>query len=336
MKNCERILVYVYLAAFDDDLTYHKREIRFLSMDLISLLSEILGDYKPFSNGEIYFACPFCHHHSKKLAVNISKKMWHCWICNVRGKSLLSLFKKLDATTHQLHRLKSLVSEQDIRDYKSDVAEVQLRLPPEYHPLWVPKQTHAYKNALTYLKQRNITGIDIIRYGIGYCESGEYANRIIVPSYNSKHELNYFISRAIYDTKYKYKNPRVSKNIIAFENQINWKLSPIVLCEGIFDAMAIRVNAIPLLGKSLSSAVLSGLIQHRVPLVYVVLDSDATTAAMDIELKLTQYGIQTKRIVLDGKDPSEAGFVKTWHDIDTSATTTDFKEYIQQKLSESL
>jgi hypothetical protein len=41
------------------------------------------------------------------------------------------------------------------------------------------------------------------------------------------------------------------KNIIGFENMINWNV-PIVLCEGAFDAIAIKRNAIPLFGKNIS------------------------------------------------------------------------------------
>ena len=33
-----------------------------------------------------------------------------------------------------------------------------------------------------------------------------------------------------------------------FENQINWD-EPITLVEGVFDAMAVKRNAIPILGK---------------------------------------------------------------------------------------
>ena len=44
-------------------------------------------------------------------------------------------------------------------------------------------------------------------------------------------------------------NPDASKDVIGFDMFVNWDL-PIVICEGVFDAMAIRMNAIPLFGKS--------------------------------------------------------------------------------------
>jgi transcription elongation factor Elf1 len=34
---------------------------------------------------EHYFSCPFCNHHKKKLAVNIDKNVFHCWVCDTKG-----------------------------------------------------------------------------------------------------------------------------------------------------------------------------------------------------------------------------------------------------------
>ena len=46
---------------------------------------------------------------------------------------------------------------------------------------------------------------------------------IIIPSYNEDGILNYFVSRAFYDSNYKHKNPNVSKDIIGFDMIINWE-----------------------------------------------------------------------------------------------------------------
>ena len=83
---------------------------------------------------------------------------------------------------------------------------------------------------------------------MGYCDAGSYANRIIIPSYDEKDELNYFIARSYYESSLPYKNPPISKNTVIFENMIDWS-EPLVLCEGAFDAIAIKRNAVPILGK---------------------------------------------------------------------------------------
>jgi hypothetical protein len=72
-----------------------------------------------------------------------------------------------------------------------------------------------------YLSQRGITIKQIVKYNIGYCKDGLYSRRVIIPSYNSDGQLNYFVSRSYYpDEKMKYKNPPISKNVICLESQI--------------------------------------------------------------------------------------------------------------------
>jgi acyl-CoA synthetase (AMP-forming)/AMP-acid ligase II len=66
---------------------------------------------------------------------------------------------------------------------------------------------------------------------IGYCDSGLYSNRIIIPSYDSEGKLNFFVGRDFYNSKMKYKNCSSPKNIIGFDLFINWD-EPIVLVEG--------------------------------------------------------------------------------------------------------
>ena len=108
------------------------------------------------------------------------------------------------------------------------------------------------KHALKYLKSRGLTKEDILRYNIGYCETGKYRNRIIIPSYDESNELNYFIGRSyLSKTKRKYMNPEAQKEIIIFnEYLVDWT-KPIYIVEGAFDSIFIP-NSIPLLGKFMS------------------------------------------------------------------------------------
>jgi len=299
-------------------------------MNLISLLSQILGDYKEFGKGEVYFTCPFCHNHKRKFAVNVLKNAFHCWHCGARGRSLITLFKKLDVSPSQLKELRSLLSDDQINNYIEEDTNTELYLPPGFKPLWIPSKSIHYINAIKYLKNRGITGYDIIRYQMGYTMDGPYASRIIIPSYDSNNKLNYFLARSFYESGLKYKNPPVSKNVIVFENQINWKM-PLVLCEGVFDAIAIRRNAVPLLGKFVPRKLLKMMIKNQVKEVYVALDDDAITEAREIEQNLSQYGIDVKLVNLDKKDPSELGFKNTWECISNAARST-FKDYIGGRL----
>ena len=101
-------------------------------------------------------------------------------------------------------------------------------------------------HAMLFLRKRGITEQDIERYNLGYCVEGEYQNRIIIPSYDSNGKLNYFVGRDFYyASTLKYKNPPIPKDVIGFDLYVNWSL-PIILVEGVFDAMIV-LNPIPYL-----------------------------------------------------------------------------------------
>jgi len=156
---------------------------------------------------------------------------------------------------------------------------------------------------------RGLRPEDIVKYNIGYCEDGEYRDKIIIPSYDERGKLNFFVGRSFYQTQYKHKNPKVSKDIVGFELLINWD-TPLVLCEGAFDAIAVRRNAIPLFGKSIQSELEKKIIGNSVKKLYICLDSDALSNALGLAKKFMSYGIQTHLVDLGDDDPSEMGYDK--------------------------
>ena len=65
---------------------------------------------------------------------------------------------------------------------------------------------------------------------------------------------------------------------------INWN-EPIILCEGAFDAITIKRNAIPLFGKIIQPVLQKKIIEEHVTDIYICLDSDAITNAIEISKK---------------------------------------------------
>ena len=184
-----------------------------------------------------------------------------------------------------------------------------LELPKEFKSL-LDNQDIIARHALAYLKKRNITKQDILKYNIGYCDSGRYMNMVVIPSYNSNGELNYFTARSFEKDPYiKYRNPEASRDIVPFELFINWNL-PITLCEGPFDAMAIKRNVIPLFGKNIQPALMKKIVGSKVEKIYIALDDDAMEQAFKFCDILLNAGKEVYLVELDGKDPSELGFEK--------------------------
>ena len=300
--------------------------------ELTTLLEKVLNKGYQMKNGEIAFHCPFCNHHKKKLQVNLETQKWHCWVCNKGGYKVGILLRKLNAPREIIKEvLKHLDEYVSYSKDKEEVTQYEVSLPKHYKPLWVKTNDPLYRNALVYLKRRGIGVIEILRYSIGYCNGGRYSNRIIVPSYDTDGKLNYFLARDMFpDSKFKYKNPPMSKDTVCFELFINWN-EPIILCEGVFDAISIRKNVIPLLGKFPSKTLVKRLIEKKVKTVYVALDEDAKRDAVKLSKFLMDYGITTYLLEMNGKDPSELGFKEFWNIIKQSKQSK-FSDLIKGRL----
>jgi DNA primase len=304
---------------------------------LLQLLESVLGKGKPTSGNNIAFFSPFVSHYKPKLEIDINttsdgENAWHCWISDKKGRSISSLFKQLNLPKERFEQLNKIIESARYRvTDKVVVKQDVIQLPAEYKPLWIPKTTPDYRNAIHYLKRRGVTIFDIIKYRIGYCESGEYSGKIIIPSYDAAGQLNYFVSRAFYksDTQ-KHKNPKISKDIIGFDLFINWS-QPIILCEGSFDAIAIKRNAIPLFGKIIQPALQKKIIEQRVRNIYICLDADALKNAINIAERFMAEGLNVYFVELQDADASELGFQRINKIIENTDVLT-FERLMQLKM----
>jgi DNA primase len=304
---------------------------------LLELLQSILGKPKATNKGNAAFHCPFCNTQKRKLEVQLftnakEENPWHCWVCNKAGKKITTLFKALNVDKQKFTELYRILQISPTKINVQDIAE-QVKLPAEFHPLYIKRPSVEYKNALFYLlKKRGLSVHDIIKYNIGYCEDGEYAKKIIIPSYDTNGRLNYFVSRTYYDAEsFRYKNPEVSKNIVGFENLISWDL-PLVLVEGAFDAIAIKRNAIPLFGKTISENLKKKIIQYNVKELYICLDKDAQKQALEHAEYFINNGIVVYFVNLNEKDPSDIGFLKMKNIIQNTEPFS-FSDLISLKLA---
>jgi hypothetical protein len=267
---------------------------------IIEILEDILGEYKNHNDykGQMSFDCPVCSYDIKgldhgdgkgNLEVNYRRKVFKCWSCgeiNDTHGSLHKLIKKY-GNKKQLKMYELLVPETIIEGKK--ITYKQVKLPSEYIKFTDVsdglKMTHYYKNALNYIRKRNITDEMLRKYNIGFCYQGYYENRIIIPSYDEDFKLNYFIARSYESkTKFKYRNPEAQKEIIIFnEHLVNWDKT-IYIVEGAFDSIFLP-NSIPMLGKVLSEKLFEKLYENAKEIV-VILDGDAWENTQKIYHKL--------------------------------------------------
>ena len=173
---------------------------------------------------------------------------------------------------------------------------------------------------------------DIIKYNIGYCKTGLYKNMIIIPTYDADGRLNYFTARSFEKEPYvKYRNPSASRDVIPNEHLINWNV-PVILCEGLFDAIAIKRNAIPLLGKNIQSSLMKKIVTSVVDKIYIALDRDAIKQALKFCERLMAEGKEVYLVDLQDKDPSEMGFENFTKLIQNTVPLT-YYDLMEQKLA---
>ena len=300
---------------------------------LVNLLNRVLNNngVKLKKQDEYMYWSPFITHHKRKLQINTQTGKWHCWVSNVGGRNFFQLFKKVSATKEQFDELVELVGENKFYKVKEEDKKNIVKLPDDFKPLWNGNDGIVKRHALTYLYKRGITDVDIKKYKIGFCDSGLYEGRIIIPSYDDKGLLNYFVGRSFVGEKMKYKNPNVSRDIIPFDWYIAWS-KPIVLCEGVFDAMSIRSNAIPMLSKKPSKSLLRKIFEKNVKTIYIALDDDAKKDAYNMSEFFRDFGIDCKVVKLPtDKDPNDLG----WKKITTlihSTESASFSDSIQARL----
>jgi DNA primase len=270
------------------------------------------------------------------MSINISKNTYKCWICDSRGKSIYTLVRKF-GNHFQKQKWQSFEESVDISDFdnifeeKEEETIQRISLPKEFISLANKNLSLTANAPLNYLRKRGINSADILKWKIGYCEDGEYRNRIIVPSFNRDGNCNYFVARTWTKDWLKYKNPPASKNVVFNELMINWD-EPIVLVEGIFDAI-IADNSIPLLGSTLSahSRLFKAILTHSKQ-IYVALDQDAEKKALSIISALISHGIEIYKIDTSNYEDVGEMTKEEFKEKKESATAFDSNTLLIQKI----
>jgi hypothetical protein len=303
---------------------------------LVTLVNSVLGSGKATARNNYAYHCPLCHHHKPKLEVNLTenregKNPWHCWACDARGTTIYNLFRQVKAASDKFVELGSLVKSS--KSIKETQVVSTVTLPDEYISLNnVDNSDIMDRHATAYLNNRHVSKYDILKYNIGYCKTGLYKNMIIIPTYDADGRLNYFTARSFEKEPYvKYRNPSASRDVVPNEHLINWNV-PVILCEGLFDAIAIKRNAIPLLGKNIQSSLMKKIVTSVVDKIYIALDRDAIKQALKFCERLMAEGKEVYLVDMQDKDPSEMGFENFTKLIQTTLPLT-YYDLMEQKLA---
>ena len=253
---------------------------------LVELLEEVLGDHGLHypNHGQISFNCPVCDDGRNKhnMEVNYIRNVYKCWSCGDSEGTHGSLTKIFDKFGNKKQKkLFQVLKPETV--VKKERQKKSLKLPEGFTLFKDSSKVYPVRRAaINYLYNRGITDQMIEKYQIGFCDKGDHAGRIVIPSYNKKGELNYYIARS-WDpmSRAKYKNPKEEKDkIIFWENQIDWN-KDIFLVEGAFDGLFLD-NSIPMLGKHMSELLFETIHNKAKGEVTICLDADAWTNAVKL------------------------------------------------------
>jgi DNA primase len=254
---------------------------------LLELIEDVLDKPKKVygSKHQYGYDCPNCMDikgldkgdNKGNLEINLNKFVFHCWGCGVSGP-LGRLFDNYGTKAQK--KVYNLIKPEELK--QKDEKKPKLKLPEGYttfedsNARFIP-----HIEAMNYLKSRGITDDIIKKYKIGYTATGDFAYRIIVPSFNKEGTLNYFIARSFVPKKMKYKNPTAAKDEIIFnEGLIDWN-KDVYLVEGAFDGFFLD-NSIVMLGKKMSKLLFETLYERANGNLIICLDEDAQSDALKL------------------------------------------------------
>ena len=247
------------------------------------------------------------------MSINFANGFWKCWVCDMRGKNVYRIVRKF-GSYQQREKFRELQGHVDLSDFEqlfkeyNEIEDKQaLELPKEFISLCNKDLPRHSTEPLRYLSSRGLTRLDILKWKIGYCKEGRYAGRILIPSFDMDGDCNYFIARSYVGHSYRYLNPPADRDLVFNELMVDWD-EPIILVEGVFDAIAAGQNAIPILGSTLreDSRLFQAIAIHDTP-VYMALDGDAEKKSEWIIKSMLRYDLEVHKVPIDDEDVGEMG-----------------------------
>jgi hypothetical protein len=288
-----------------------------------AIIQNIFGDVNGYLQSEqLQVNCPRCQEREGlsypdgkfNLEINTGKRMFRCWKCDEPkfsgslGRLIRTFGSHID---YEMYKSYAGIFQDYVFNDDEEKEVIQIKLPEEmisFSQMDVTNPEHF--EAYNYLvNERKISRDIILKYRLGFCTTGKYAKRIIIPSFDKDGEINYFIGR-YYGSDLKirkklpYLNPHADKDAIIFnEGLVNWD-STVYLVEGGFEMLSFPVNIIPMLGKTLSTTLFLKL-QELKPDVVVLLDPDAYKNAVELYYTLSTIYVGCEERVKIVKLPTE-------------------------------
>lgn len=278
---------------------------RFHPREKAEMVQRLIRNARHSMTGWARANCPFCPtllgkiDHKAALAINMANGAFVCFRCGTTGR-----MKEGDFTPEQ-----TTFSLEDI--------EAAMRPPDGFMPLFREPglSSLAAQEGRDYLRSRGLPDEVCAKAGIGACVSGKYEGRVIVPIFSPDAAWLGWVGRVWFkqaDRAYVY--PRGMKRAELLYNHaalLEESDTPVLVVEGVFDALAHWPNAVAVLGKP-SEQQIYALASARRPVV-AVLDGDAWREGWALAARLRIEGQRSGSVRLPPRlDPDEVPVQWLW------------------------
>jgi hypothetical protein len=235
---------------------------------------------------EISLCCPYCYEKKFRLGLNVQKNVAHCFKCEWRSrKAVEELSEALDLGVFSAGNFDA-----QNRGEEGGSGTAAPSLPDDFTLLVNPPPGVLYKQAHNYLLGRGVKEWQIQQKKIGVSFCGDYAYRVVFPVYYGR-ELQGLVTRDFTGKQEpKYKN---SPGMKAVYNSPQTKKNKAVLCEGIFDCLAlervvptINYDVLALLGHGLTERQEERLADYRDIILWPDADIPGVKGFLDLAAQL--------------------------------------------------
>jgi hypothetical protein len=296
---------------------------------------EVVHDHE---NHEITARCPRCGR--DKLAVNLSKGAFQCWVCHFKGRRKDALVEEVSGVDHsELFEPKKELRDGDmtIKRLSDNIVTSEKRRSFPKAPLPKGFSKTLSKIQSNYLRLRKVPKIHIEMFGIGGVpDDGTMAGRllagrIIAPIFDDSGRMIYWTARSVFSSdKVKTLNMpaphrheawgltatpdcAVKTDVLLGLNLIPPK-SVIILVEGPMDALVCGAGFVATMGAGLSAAQASLIVKRNPKEVVVLFDPDDAGQAGAAIVRERLSGLVSVReaVCPRGKDPADLGRVQSF------------------------
>ena len=265
---------------------------------------------KHITKGWAQMKCPVCGSERLWLGYNLDKHYFMCY--NHGHANIYALFRawfpdeNIKQLLHSIDREDSASVSQPPADKPAGTFR-----PPQ----WILPLTASPEHC-EYLQNRGLNP-DVLSQvwkvsAILGCPERQYTNRVFVPVHDCTGKCVSWLARSIDPTnKYRYLSAPPSRELtplktLLYGEQFMTMYKPVIVTEGVFDALRIGRNAVATFGKKITREQFDRIRKYRRRIICFDNEPETQEQARELMRALSVYPGVTDNVCLDAPDPGSA------------------------------